>query len=211
MKKLLLFFLGFSSIIFSGCGTGYQKEDGNWVYVSLDGGSWEKQSHLIEDVDKASFHILWNKDMAKDKNHVYHRWSKMKYADAGSFENIKGEIYSKDKNSVFINHLRIENSDPISFEILEFPYSKDKNQVYCGNVPMRVNNIASFKALEKGIGSTQGSSKSFDRIHPEYAYLDSLLEDGRVFYSIRAYAEAEGQFFEDFREIERPDPFNLTK
>ncbi len=204
MKKILLFFIGIFQFILLGCNTGYQKEDGEWKYITWNGGSGT-QKRNIEGVDNKTFKVLKKTDYAKDKNQVYYHGFVIKDADPKTFKFISGTSYNKDKNQVFLDQYPLVGSDTKTFEVLEFPYSKDANTVYCGTLPMQVENVNSFRVIKKSLGRVTGGVGYLIQQHPEMEYLDSILGDRQAVFSIGALAEAEGQFFKDYLEVERPD------
>lgn len=131
-----------------GCGTGYQKVDGEWCYVSWDEGNGRTVSEL--NADSGSFEILANSEYAKDKNRVYHRSRRLE-ADPATLEILAGN-YIKDKDRVFYRQVEITGADPKSFQILEAPYSRDQESVFCGTVPMNVDSVDDFKVIRASEG-----------------------------------------------------------
>ncbi len=168
------------SVLFSACNPGYQKEGGQWSWVSYNENVGKKVDY-IESIDNESFQVLSNADYGKDKNNVYYQGRIIKGSDPNTFEVINKDGYSKDKNSVFITNYALIAANPNSFQYLKFPYSKDEHHVFCGILPLQgldKTEVAEFKVtntdeLMANMRSTTMLSH-FIEFNPEYAWLDTI-------------------------------------
>src|SRR6185503_5121047 len=70
--KHLLISLPLISILFTGCGQGYKKENGRWAWVSWDE-AVGRRVQFIDGADNGSFRVLSDKEYAADQKSVYHR------------------------------------------------------------------------------------------------------------------------------------------
>ncbi|WP_315287676.1 DKNYY domain-containing protein [Leptotrichia massiliensis] len=85
----------------------------------------------IQGADKNSFEIL-GYYIAKDKNNVYYKGTKMENVDSASVK-IFGNFIGKDKNRVFYiqGNENIKDADASSFEIMgDTRYFRDKNNIF---------------------------------------------------------------------------------
>ncbi len=108
---------------------------------SIDPKNLYYNGNLIQWYDFRTFEVLEGGRYSKDKNGVYHNWSKLDidWIDPESFELILSGFftnYSKDKNSVYHNWIKIEvdGVDSYTFKFIlsrmGATYFKDKNNVY---------------------------------------------------------------------------------
>ena len=186
------------------CDSGYQKEDGKWLWVSYDEAAG-KRTTPIDKHDYQSFEVLENKKYARDKNSVFYLGSIIKNADPKSFTWLKAG-YSKDENHVFLDAETIIFAKPDSFEPLEFPYSKDDAHVFCGTIPLSLkgNEIAQFRVtnedkLMSGMKSTTLLSH-FIEVYPDYQWLDTLDIEG-VIIGEWGTGETHKKKFKGFEEV----------
>ncbi|MEL6987643.1 MAG: DKNYY domain-containing protein [Bacteroidota bacterium] len=191
--------------ILSSCNTGYQKENGKWVWIQYDSGAG-KRVRTIEQHDAESFKVLKNKHYAIDKNAVFYLGRKVPFADPNSFTPIKKTGYAKDKKRVFLDDALVIHADPSTFKILEFPFAKDANKIFCGTIPLSIpaEEMASFKVTgsDKFMASMKTSSMTshFIKMHPEYEWIDSL-NIKVVITGQFATAETSKRKFKGVREI----------
>lgn len=188
------------------CGSGYQKENGAWVWVSYDESAGKRVTYL-DPHDSESFEVLSsNKSYAKDHNSVFFEGRLMKDADPGTFEVLPQEGYSKDNKRVYLTKFQVVFADPHTFQVLEFPYSRDANKIFCGTLPMDLskNELGEFKVtnedkLMAGMRSTMALSH-FIELNPEYSWLDTLGITGIV-VGEWATAETSKRKFKGLKEV----------
>ena len=181
IQKHKVFFLAFITLIAGSCSSGYQKQNGNWVWVTYDESSGKRVLPLSL-ADQSSFTILENSNYAKDNIRVYFKGGTLLKADPASFELINSDGYAKDKKHVFLEWSRVIHADPATFEVLGFPYARDANHIFCGTIPILMDkeDMASFvvtnedKLMENMRSTTLLSH--FIEMNPEYAWLDTLNE-----------------------------------
>ena len=85
----------------------------------------------IQGADKNSFEILGNY-IAKDKNNVYYKGTKMENVDSASVKTF-GNFIGKDKNRVFYitGNEDVKDADASSFEMMgDTRYFRDKNNIF---------------------------------------------------------------------------------
>lgn len=166
--------------LLSACSTGYQKENGAWVWVDYNE-YVGKRVTWIPDADAASFRILDNKNFAVDRQRVYLQGKPIPDADPATFEVLHKMGYARDKNRVFLDCERVLSADPGTFRVLDFPYSRDANRVFCGTLPVpevESGEVEAFRAtntdkLMSGMKSTILLSH-FIELNPEFQWLDTL-------------------------------------
>lgn len=202
IRTFILLASAFSLLV--SCNSGYQKENGKWVWVSYDEAVGKRVSE-IDEHDYQSFEILNDKNYAIDKNSVFHIRSKIKFADPESFILIdKG--YSKDKNRVFLDDEMVIFANPNFFELLEFPYSKDNAHIFCGTLPLQLDQseVNEFKVTntDELMSSMKSSTvlSHFIEFNPEYKWLDTLGIDG-VIVGEWATGETEDKKFKGINEL----------
>ena len=186
------------------CNSGYNKQDGKWVWVSYDEAAGKRVSK-IDHHDFESFEILDNKNYARDKKSVFYIGRKIKNADPQSFE-VLNNGYSKDYNNVFLDAETIVFADSDSFKLLEFPYSKDRKNIFCGTLPLEISNneVSEFTVTNKN--ELMSNSKStillshFIKINPKYQWLDTLNIDG-VIVGEWATGKTKERKFKGFKEV----------
>jgi hypothetical protein len=145
--KHFLISLPLISILFTGCGQGYKKENGRWAWVSWDE-AVGRRVQFVDGVDNGSFHVLSDKEYAADQKSVYHRNLRIQSADPASFRRID-RFYWRDANSVFFVDAEIPGADPETFKPLsKYPWSRDKTDVYTGTTALHVRDISSFTLLQ---------------------------------------------------------------
>jgi len=166
------------------CNSGYDKQDGRWVWISYDEGAGKR----INDIDPhhfETFEVLNNEKYARDKNSVFYIGRIIKSADPKSFEVI-GNEYSKDAKNVFLDDKTIVFANPKTFNQLEFPYSKDDSYVFSGTIPLELdkNDIKEFVVTnENGLMSSSKTTillSHFIDQNPEYQWLDTLNIDAVI-------------------------------
>lgn len=193
-------------LFFASCQSGYQKENGQWVWVSYDE-SVGKRITPIDAHDAKSFRVLKSKKYAKDKNAVFYHGRLIEHADPRSFQVIHESGYSKDNNRVFLDDQIIVLADPATFEFLEFPYSKDSDHVFCGNIPLKISpqEVTEFKVTNTD--KLMSASKStilfshFLEMNPDYQWLDTTGITGIVVGDWGTGA-TNNKKFKGFRELE---------
>lgn len=147
-------FAGF--LCLAGCGTGYQKIDGKWTYVTWDEGNG-RQVHKL-DVDHETFEVFRkNREYGRDKNRVFYVLEEVKGADPESFRILSDEGYAADNAHVFLYEQLIAGADPVTFKIIKTPYGRDTKRVYCGSVAMDVDDINRFEPIQCEEGRWSGA------------------------------------------------------
>lgn len=187
MARLFQYFVGAIFMMVSvGCNTGYVKENGIWVWVTIDESNG-KRNHWIEGADQKSFEVLKNDNFAKDKSQVYYKGKVIQNASPEKFETLTDSEYgySKDDKLVFLNAETIIGADPASFEILEFPYSRDNQTVFCGTIPLMLNKeeVHLFKVTntDKMMAGTISITtfSHFLEFNPQYSWLKSRIAENQ--------------------------------
>jgi hypothetical protein len=202
-KYIFLFFL--LTTLFVSCDSGYNRENGEWVWVSYDEAVGRRITR-IDSYDNESFQVLSNEDYAKDKNNIFYIGRTINGADTSTFEVLTDNGYAVDKRNVFLDWDKVIFANPKTFEVLEFPYSKDENRVFCGTLPLDLNNyeVKEFKVTnEDEIMSGMKSSihiSHFIKQNPEYIWLETLEIDG-VIVGEWATGETKKRKFKGFKEI----------
>jgi hypothetical protein len=175
-----------------GCGTGYQRLDGKWHYVTIDEGHGRRARELPVDTD--SFTVLSGGIYAKDKNSVFFNGRLIEDADPFTFTplpRITSPLirYSKDVRHVYLNRLRVIGADPSSFRVVDGPYSRDDRNFYCGCVPMDVANPDRFEVVYwSGIVEMGGDSlvesygPAFEQIDATIIVAEGWARDGEYYY-----------------------------
>jgi hypothetical protein len=190
--------------LISSCNSGYDKQDGSWVWISYDEGAG-KRINEIDPHHFETFEVLDNEEYARDKNSVFYVGQIIKNADPKSFEVI-GNGYSKDLNNVFLDAKTIVFANPTTFKQLEFPYSKDDAYVFCGTIPLELdkNEIDEFVVTnENELMSTSKSTillSHFIEHNPKYQWLDTLNIDG-VIVGEWATSNTNERKFKGYKEV----------
>jgi len=92
---------------------------------------------------------------SKDKNHVYYNASKLKNADATTFQplaNDNSDSYWHDKSNVYYKWNFIEGADGASFEYAGYLYAYDKNNVFFENTLLQGADRTTFKPIQTFVG-----------------------------------------------------------
>ena len=121
------------------------------IYWEIKNDKVLHQGRLIRGADASSFEIRVEADTAKsltdheqqffgrDKNHIYHAWSKLKNVDRESFVEV-GNNYWKDNNLVYFEYETslkpLKGNDVKSFVYLE-GYAKDESFAYYFGRPIK--------------------------------------------------------------------------
>ncbi len=165
----------------------------------------------IENSHPQTFQKIENTKYLKDKNLVYMGGNILEGADPISFEIIDDEEgYAKDKKHVFLNNFWLSELDASTFQKLGSPYCRDAKTVYCGTIPLRVNYPETFKVLKTADRINPYKKENIIESNPTMSYLNDIaIKGGWLWLPTGAYAEAKGQFFDDFLEVEKPDSLNL--
>lgn len=208
MKSSITGFLLLVSLIFlQSCGTGYQRQNGSWVWTTNDE-SHGSRSTVIPEADDGSFEVLDRPQFAKDANYLYYEGKRVRGANPKALQFLGDEKseYYKDDQHAFIRTEIIQRADPATFEVLEFPYSKDKNDVYCGTMPMMLSagDLKSFKVINddpwmKGMVSTM-KREHFVEYNKSYQWVDSL-DIEYVIVGEWGSAESAGKKFKGLYEV----------
>lgn len=167
-------------VFFAACSTGYQKENGDWVWVDYNENVGKKVT-WITGVDNATFRVLKDENYAADRQQVYLKGIPIPGADPATFEVLHRMGYARDKNHAYLDREHVLFADPASFRVLDFPYSRDARQVFWGTLPLpdlspaevdafRVTNTDKLMANMK---STTMLSH-FIEYNPEYRWLDTV-------------------------------------
>lgn len=202
-----------TSIFLTACNSGYQYENGVWIWVSYDE-SVGRRVKLVESADSESFKVLRNENYAADKNAVFYLGSKIEKADPKTFEVVTDNGYAIDKSNVYLDWSIVLFADPKTFQHIDFLYSKDKNDVYCGMIPLQLNKNEINEFVVTNKDDFMSSSKSsillsnFIEFNPDYAWLDTL-NIHRVIVGEAATGETKTRKFKGFREIKADIPKHL--
>ncbi len=212
--KIILLILALIVVLslLNSCGTGYQRNGGDWVWKTNDEYNGVR-SHVIVGIDQGSFKVLSNNNFAKDDYQVYFQGKKIKHASPQTFQCLTDDAYgyAKDHQYVFFDNEVILNADPITFEILEFPYARDKNDIYCGTMPMKLvaEEVASFKVTTKeewAKGTKYISTLAhFLESNPDYAWIaNSNIEIEKVIVGSSATGSTTHKEFKGLYEVKKP-------
>lgn len=167
MQKLLLLLLASACLV--SCGTGYQKKDGKWNWVTWDEGNGKRSREL--NVDSSTFEILKGGEYARDSSQAYYKGWPIDGASGSGFV-LLGNDYASDQNSVFIRAKLIHNAKADSFELLEPPYARDDTNVFCGNIPLVGANPANFVVTKSSNSHVSTPLVGFRKKHPQYAWME---------------------------------------
>lgn len=113
----------------------YEIKDGKVYYRTYQIGRGGYNTYLIEDADSTTFEVVDNNidiPLAKDKNSIFLRSSKIVNSDPGTFQQIK-KYYWKDKNQVYLfvaGGYSIKDADPETFSPISFYWGADKNSIF---------------------------------------------------------------------------------
>ncbi|MBK8705256.1 MAG: DKNYY domain-containing protein [Saprospiraceae bacterium] len=201
----LLLFL----IFLTSCSSGYQHENGTWVWVSYDE-SVGRRVKLVESADSETFKVLRNKNYAVDKNAVFYLGIKIEKADPKTFEVITDNGYAIDKSNVSgLGHCFI--CRPKDLSTSGFSLFEGQNDVYCGIIPLQLNKreINEFIVTNKD-DIMAGTKRTillsyFIEQNPDYAWLDTF-DIQRVIIGDWATGETKTRKFKGFREIKTEIP-----
>lgn len=191
-------------ILLISCNSGYNKQNGKWVWISYDEGVG-KRVNEIDKHDFETFEILEDKNYARDKNSVFYIGRIIKNADPKSFE-VLNNGYSKDFINVYLDTEKVIFADPKTFEQLRFPYSKDKNNVFCGTLPLEISKNEVSKFIVTNVDEQMSNSKStisvshFIELNPNYKWLDTLNINS-VIVGEWASGQAGERKFKGFKEV----------
>ena len=187
------------------CNSGYQKENGKWVWISYDTGAG-KRVKKIDEHDFKSFKVLRNQNFAIDNNSVFYVGNIIKDADPISFKLLEESdfSYSKDDMSVFLRCEKIIFANPNTFKLLDFPYSKDDKHIFSGTIPLELSQkeIEEFKVTKSDGMESIILLSHFIELNPEYKWLDTLGIDG-VIDGIFGEGETKTRKFKGFKEVKR--------
>lgn len=137
------------------CGTGYQREGNQIVFVTWDEGSG-KVAHPVVGADVSSFAIL-SDGYAKDKHQIYYKgravWAgatdKPTAAQLASFEALSYG-YAKDGQYAYYQGWPFP-ADPPTFRVgTQGNWSADKNDVYFQNQAVHACDRSTFESLDSG-------------------------------------------------------------
>lgn len=112
---------------------------------------------IIEYLDAATFELINDNLLFKDKNGVYVNpyYSNLyedvidnhAYIDPETFVNIEGQIY-RDKDNCFIGTHLLENVDCDSFTHIDLRFYQDKNNIYHGYIIIKGADAATFTIID---------------------------------------------------------------
>lgn len=167
-------------IFFAACSTGYQKENGNWVWVDYNENVGKKVT-WITGVDNSTFRVLKDEKFAADRQQVYLKGIPIPGADPATFEVLHRMGYARDKNHAFLDRERVLFADPATFQVLDFPYARDARYIFCGTLPIpdlsptevdafRLTNTDQLMATSKSITMLA----HFIEHNPQYQWLDTM-------------------------------------
>ncbi len=192
-------------LFLSGCGTGYQKVDGEFTWVTLDAGNgWQ---YFPIDADETTFQVLECKDYAKDKENVFYRSRRIIDADPMSFRVLTHKQFSRDDNHVFLFGCTIVGADPDSFEILPGLFGKDKNHAFAGTLPIKSADPKTFHSKENSFESYSycpftDREYFLERFGMEYADIEVSAERPAIVATGNA-RDAENHFLKDSARIDQ--------
>jgi len=186
------------TLSFFGCNTGYQKENGEWAYVTWDEGSGRKVFPL--QADEETFKILQKPEYAKDKSSVFYKGRVIPEADPSSYNLLEGGNYARDKGRVFLFYYEVINADPVTFVEIKFPYAKDKEGIFCGTLPMDVQNTNEFEVIRSSSSYQAINKDEFIKQNKEYAYLDTVQVKAVVYGE--GSARTKSEYFEGFKKVQ---------
>ncbi len=167
-------------VFFAACSTGYQKENGAWVWVDYNENVGKKIT-WIPGADAASFRVLDNENFAADHQQVYLQGNPIPGADPASFEVLHKMGYARDKNHAYLDRERVLFADPATFQVLDFPYARDARRVFCGTLPMPDIEPAEVEAFrvtntDKLMANTKSTTilSHFIEYNPGFEWLDTM-------------------------------------
>lgn len=198
MDRLGKFLLFAICISLAACDAGYQLENGQWAFVTVDEGHGRRVNPLA--VDSASFEILPNREYAKDKDQVFYRGHAIEGVDAKSYRLIPRSFYALDDHAVFLIHQKVIGADPETFTVLRFPYAKDKNYFYNGILPIAPNTGQRAKVTRSSMGYSVTSLSAFIADDSSFHYLDTLDID-QVTHG-RGSIKIGEEVFVDYKKVE---------
>lgn len=190
--------------LISSCNSGYNKEDGRWVWISYDEAAG-KRINEIEQHHFETFEVLDNEKFARDKNSVFYIGQVIKSADPESFE-VLSNGYSKDLNNVFLDAETIVSANPRTFKQLGFPHSKDSAHIFCGTIPLELDENEIDEFVVTNGDELMSTSKStillshFIEQNPKYQWLDTL-NIGRVIIGEWATGKTKERIFKGYKEV----------
>lgn len=142
------------AVLLSGCGTGYQHQGNQMVFVTWDEGHGNV-ARPIPEADVGSFVVL-NDVYAKDKRRIYYRgesvWGaapdKPTAAQLASFVTLSYG-YAKDGQFAYYQGLPFP-ADPATFHVgTQGNWSADKDDIYFENQAIHACDPASFESLDQ--------------------------------------------------------------
>ncbi|MBR0572908.1 MULTISPECIES: DKNYY domain-containing protein [Pasteurellaceae] len=112
------------------------KEFNKIIYWEIQDGKIVHQKRILRSADIETFEIYQSSDtvfIARDKNNIYHAWSKLSKVDRDSFVAL-GNGYWKDKNVAYIENetslTQLKGLDAQDFCVLGNGFAYDKNFAY---------------------------------------------------------------------------------
>jgi hypothetical protein len=112
----------------AGCGRGYRKQNGEWVYVS-----WSEANGTttipVPVPAQTELRELEDPRFAVGDNAVYFMGKSLRGADAASFRHLEGE-YWRDSRRVFLLETVVADADPDTFKALDHGWARDRSRVY---------------------------------------------------------------------------------
>jgi hypothetical protein len=131
--------------VICGCGGGYERRDGEVVFVTWDEGQGRRE-HPLPGVDPSSFRAL-NDGFATDASSAYFEWKRIADANSGSFV-VLSELYARDGARVFYRDEVVANADPATFELLGVvDWGRDRRDVYHQSSPIDACDPPTFEFL----------------------------------------------------------------
>lgn len=209
VKKMLLWMLGIGAIIFLSTfvlirkNLGYSTQNGVVIYRYVDGLTWKKKYHSLEDADAKSFESFgFNGSYGKDKNHVYLKEKRIVHADPNTFK-ILEDKYAKDKDYLFAGTKKIGNISD-GYEYLGNGFAKNNLHAFKQGRLIKGADGKTFELIdEKG---------NFARDHQSVFSFGSIIEgsDGPTFRHIEHnfYAD-KNNVYHGSKKIENASPSSL--
>jgi hypothetical protein len=134
-------------LLLAGCTqTGYQQRDGVVSFITWDEG-YGRREHPIAGVEVSSFEVLRKQGYAKDRSHVWYRWTRIDGADPASFTALS-DIYAKDRQHVFYENKVVPGADPSSVTIFGVQWARDRSDIYLQDEPIEACDPPTFVLLE---------------------------------------------------------------
>lgn len=196
-------------IILTGCNS--HETNGDRVYYVYWNEARGKNKTLIKGADAETFKELEHSEYGIDKNYVYYKAAKLKYANPKTFTSIL-DYYGKDNRYAYQGSRQIDGADGQTFVVIKGgPYSKDYKDYYFDTISLKVSDLRTFKILN------ENSDFGYWAKDKDYYYLSGRkhpLTDYETFVNIgNGYAKDKLQVYFGGSVVVGADPntFKATK